>query len=108
MSAIDGTTGTTPVVAQPQSTAPPPSADLDGNGSLDPYEQQQAAVAFAPVLYFAPDEENFPADPMTFIEQSSLREEVDFWGDNELHGEGEVPPEELTDIGPDNADADSQ
>jgi hypothetical protein len=108
MPAIDGTTGSTPVLAQPQSTTLPPSADLDGNGLLDPYEQQQAAIAFAPVLYFAPDEENFPADPMTFIEQSSLREEVDFWGDNELHGEGDVPPEELTEIGPDNADADSQ
>lgn len=94
-----------------QTTPSPPSADLDGNGLLDPYEQQQAATQFAPVLYFAPDEQHFPADPMTFIEQSSLREERDFWGDKELHGQGDVPVDVLTDpdvVPSNNADADGQ
>ncbi len=39
-----------------QAAAPSPGVDLDGNGVLDPYEQQQAAVSLAPVLYFAPGE----------------------------------------------------
>ena len=57
----------TPVAttADPATGTAPPSADLDGNGILDPHEQQQAALQFAPVLYFAPGEENFPADPLT-------------------------------------------
>ena len=69
-----------------QAAASPPGVDLDGNGMLDPYEQQQAAVSLAPVLYYAPGEENFPADPITFTEQSSLREERDWRGDKERYG----------------------
>lgn len=53
---------------------------------LDPYEQQQAAVSLASVLYYTPGEENLPADRITLIEQSSLREERDWGGDKELYG----------------------
>lgn len=89
----------TPVstTADPATGTAPPSADLDGNGILDPHEQQQAALQFAPVLYFAPGEENFPADPLTYIAQSSLRKERDGWWDKELRGQGDVSPETLTD-----------
>lgn len=108
MSIIDGPIGTSPVLAQPQAAPPPPSVDLDGDGVLDPYEQRQAAIALAPVLYFAPGEQYFPVDPTTFIEQSSLRRERDGWFDEELHEQGEVPADELREIGAENADADSQ
>jgi hypothetical protein len=86
----------------------PASADLNGDGVLDPFEQQQAAVSLAPVLYFAPGEENFLQDPMTYIEESSLRQELDWRPDREVHDEGDVPPEELADIDDGNPDADSQ
>lgn len=112
MPPIDGP-GTTPTVLPQDAPASntQPSADLDGNGYLDPYEQQQAAITLAPVLYFAPGEENFPTDPLTFIEQSSLREERDFRGDKELYEEGDVPPAALTDtdvVPANNEDANGQ
>ncbi len=106
-------------VTDPAATRP--SADLDGDGVLSPVEQRQAAITFAPVLYFAPGEQNFLQDPNVFIEESSLRRERDpgeDWSwtdpgvvageDEQVHGTGEVPPEELAGIGPENADADDQ
>jgi len=75
---------------------------------LSPAQQQALAERYAPVLYFHPDERNFLQDPNTFVEQSSLREERDWRGDEERYARGEVPPEELAGIGPDNADADAQ
>ncbi len=96
-------------IQRPQSAAtsrctPPPAT-----------QERTIALRFAPVLYFHPDEQHFPQNPMTFIEQSTLREERDLgwkvWqgsGDREVHGLGEVPPEELSTIGPENRDADDQ
>ena len=66
------------------------------------------AARYAPVLYFHPDEHNFLQDPLTYIDESSLRQELDFRPDRELHGEGDVPPSELATIGAGNQDADSQ
>lgn len=109
--ASGSTSGVNAAIPTEQTTPPPPSVDLDGNGVLDPYEQEQAAVNLAPVLYFAPGEQNFPADPVTFIEQSSLREERDWRPDKELYGQGDVPMDALTDsdvVPSNNADADGQ
>jgi hypothetical protein len=75
--------------------------------TLTPAQQAALAERYAPILYFHPDEANFLQDPNTFLEQSSLREERDFRGDEEIHGRGEVPPESLADIGPENGDADA-
>lgn len=85
----------------------PPLPDLQ-RPALTPAEQRALAEQYAPILYFHPDEANFLQDPNTFIEQSTLRRERDFWGDKELHGLGEVPADELAEIGPGNADADGQ
>lgn len=75
---------------------------------LTPVQQQALAERYAPILYFHPGEQNFLQDPNTYIQQSTLRQERDFWGDKEVHGLGEVPPEELAGIGKDNEDADGQ
>lgn len=75
---------------------------------LSPAQQQALAERYAPILYFHPDEQNFLQDPNTFIEQSSLREERDWRPDKELHDQGDVPPEVLAEIGPENATADGQ
>jgi len=85
-----------------------PPAEPVTPAPLTPVQQQELAQRYAPILYFHPQEENFLQDPNTYIEQSTLRQERDFWGDKELHGLGEVPAHELADIGPDNKDADSQ
>lgn len=91
----------------------PPSTTTSATSTAAPYcltpaQQQDLAQRYAPILYFHPDEENFLQDPNTYIGQSTLRQERDFWGDKELHGLGEVPAEELATIGEGNRDADSQ
>ncbi len=90
----------------------PPSAATEPSTAapycLTPVQQQALAERYAPILYFHPDEQNFLQDPNTYIQQSTLRQERDFWGDKEVHGLGEVPPEELAGIGKDNEDADGQ
>jgi hypothetical protein len=88
----------------------PPLQPISGTApaELTPVQQQALAERYAPILYFHPDEQNFLQDPNTFLEQSTLRQERDFWGDKELAGLGEVEPSELADIGPGNADADGQ
>jgi hypothetical protein len=95
-----------------QSTAP---AQCQPRPALTAPQQQTLAQRFAPVLYFHPDEKRFLQSPMTFIEQSTLREERDLgwkvWqgsGDREVHGLGDVPPEALSGIGPGNRTADDQ
>lgn len=94
-------------VATPTPAQVPPGAATSPQ-SLTPAQQQALAQQYAPILYFHPDEQHFLQDPATFIDESSLRQERDFWPDRELYGEGEVPPEALADIGPGNADADGQ
>ncbi|MGO1068251.1 Vps62-related protein [Lysobacter sp. CA199] len=84
-----------------------PSVDL-APATLTPPQQQALAQRYAPILYFHPDEQHFLQDPNTYIQQSSLRQELDWRPDRELHGRGEVPPEELAGIGKGNKDADSQ
>lgn len=86
----------------------PASTPATAPEALTPAQQQALAERYAPILYFHPDEGNFLQDPNTFLEQSSLREERDFRGDREVYGRGDVPPDALADIGPDNADADAQ
>lgn len=88
--------------------ANPLPPDGTAPAQLSPAQQQALAERYAPILYFHPDESNFLQDPDVFIEQSSLRKELDFRGDEEVHGTGDVPPEELAGIGPANADADAQ
>ncbi len=97
-----------PVDSASRAVAPPASTEATPPAELSPAQQQALAERYAPVLYFHPDEQNFLQDPNTYLEESSLRQERDFRGDKELHGEGDVPPEELADIGPENADADGQ
>lgn len=75
---------------------------------LTPAQQQALAQRYAPILYFHPDEQNFLQDPNTYIEQSTLRQELDFRPDRELHGLGEVPAGELAGVGEGNRDADGQ
>jgi len=84
---------------------------------VDPYdpvaplteaEQRALAQRYAPILYFHPDEQNFLQDPTKYIEQSTLRQERDFWADKELYGLGKVPPGELANIPKSNGSADSQ
>ncbi len=87
---------------------PPVATQATALPTLTPAQAQALAVRYAPILYFHPDERNFLQDPNTFLEQSSLRAEVDLGGDDELSGVGEVSPEELAEIGPENAEADSQ
>lgn len=92
-------------------SAPPPTASTDPTAApycLTPAQQQALAERYAPILYFHPDEQNFLQDPNTYIAQSTLRQERDFWGDKEVHGLGEVPPDELARIDEGNQDADSQ
>ena len=99
------------VVLEPVSTATPTAPavdDLSAPYCLGPAQQQALAERYAPVLYFHPDEGNFLQDPNTFLEQSTLRQERDFWGDKELHGLGDIPADELPQIGPENADDDGQ
>lgn len=92
----------------------PPQTTAAGSGStaapycLTPAQQQDLAQRYAPILYFHPGEEHFLQDPNTYIQQSTLRQERDFWGDKELHGLGDVPADELASIGDGNKDADSQ
>jgi len=93
-----------PVVPPSASTEPSTAAPY----CLTPVQQQALAERYAPILYFHPDEQNFLQDPNTYIDQSSLRQERDFWGDKEVHGLGEVPSGELAGIGKDNEDADGQ
>ncbi|MGH8079995.1 MAG: Vps62-related protein [Lysobacter sp.] len=75
---------------------------------LTPPQQEALAQRYAPVLYFHPDEHNFLQDPNIYLQQSTLRQELDWRPDRELHGLGEIPPEELAGIGEGNEDADSQ
>ena len=91
-------------------TLPPPVAAADPIAPycLTPMQQQELAQRYAPILYFHPGERNFLQDPNTYLEQSSLRQERDFWADKELHGLGEVPPEQLAEIDAGNEDADGQ
>ncbi len=92
---------------------PPPPATLPATSTAAPYcltpvQTQQLAQQYAPILYFHPDEQNFLQNPQTYIDQSTLRQERDFWGDKELYGLGEVPGSELAGIGEGNRDADGQ
>jgi hypothetical protein len=89
------------------SNTPALPADATATGHLSPPQQHALAERYAPVLYFHPDERHFLQDPNTFLEQSSLRAERDFRGDEELHGVGEVPAEELAGIDEGNKTADS-
>lgn len=77
-------------------------------GYLTPAQEHELAMENPPVMVFHPDENNLPGDPALFIEQSALREELDWRRDNELSGLGEVSPGELAAIGSDNASADGQ
>lgn len=86
--------------AAPVHRAPASKLSLPGEKAL--------AVRYAPILYFHPNETNFLQDPLTFIEQSTLRQELDFRPDRQLRGRGEVRAEELRDIGPGNRRADGQ
>lgn len=88
--------------------APPPSTEATPPTELTPAQEQALAERYAPILYFHPDEQNFLQDPQTFIEQSTLRKELDWRGDEEVHGLGDVPPGELAGIDEGNVDADAQ
>lgn len=91
----------------PQTGATTPTTPVAAPAELTPPQQQALAERYAPILYFHPDERNFLQDPNTFLAQSSLREERDFRGDEEVHGVGDVPPEELSGIGEENKTDDS-
>lgn len=91
----------------PQTGAATPTTLVAAPAELTPPQQQALAERYAPILYFHPDERNFLQDPNTFLAQSSLREERDFRGDEEVHGVGDVPPEELAGIGEENKTDDS-
>lgn len=94
-----------PPLSCPAIPLPPPEPQRI---PLTQAEQQALAERYAPILYFHPDEQHFLQDPDIFIEQSTLRQERDFWADRELHGLGDVPAEALAEVGPGNADADGQ
>jgi hypothetical protein len=49
----------------------------------------------APLLVFSPEEEDFPASPLEFIENSELREHRGRWFDRELAESGEIDPRQL-------------
>ncbi len=89
-------------------TPPAPPATNTPSANLTQSQQRELALRYAPILYFHPDERNFLQDPMTFIEQSTLRQERDFRPDKELYGLGGVPADQLPAIGPGNATADGQ
>lgn len=89
------------------STTPTLPASATAPAEIPPSQQQLLAERYAPVLYFHPDERNFLQDPNTFLEQSSLRSERDFRGDEEVYGVGEVPAEELAGVDEGNKTADS-
>lgn len=83
-----------------------PLPDPPGPPALSPPQQQQLAERYAPILYFDPRERNFLQDPNTYIDQSSLRKERDYWPDKELYDLGDIPARKLADIGPGNRKAD--
>ena len=85
-----------------------PVDSYDPVNPLTEAEQRALALQYAPILYFHPDEENFLQDPMTYIDQSTLRQERDFWPDKELYGLGKVPPGALAQIPESNESADGQ
>ncbi|MBC7988582.1 MAG: Vps62-related protein [Luteimonas sp.] len=89
-------------------TPPPVSTQATPPSTLTPAQEQALATRYAPILYFHPQEQNFLQDPLTYLDQSTLRQERDFWGDKELHGLGDVPAEDLAGIDAGNEDADSQ
>jgi hypothetical protein len=80
-----------------------------------PAQQQALAERYAPILYFHPDEHNFLQNPQTYIDQSTLRQEVDGQvgphgvtpqPDTEVYGLGDVPAHKLAQVGKGNEDAD--
>lgn len=66
--------------------------------ALSSSEVERLVRENAPILVFHPDEKNFPADPLEYIEHSELRHHRAIISDETLAGRGEIDPAQLGEL----------